>query len=540
MRGAERPELLPDCDVPAQRRQPDELIATCLVRLADGTLDDNWRTASMQACMIRGGPALAAASFVVQTPGPWFEDVQRILRLSGAQVERPSYSPAEYTVGLSYVAGTKGLPAGLRHRAADALVHRANDAGYAEARHLLPKNGWSWLADAVRDGWAVWTANLFAQDETAALTTRMRVGRALAEHKHPAGYVPTALERLVAHQGAASEDRLALAVAVGQRSPNDAIGLLCCVASDPIVQAGHRMQAIELLDETDPLKAQEMRALQTRLPSARAARDLQRDAVAHAEHEAAARRDREAPAPTMERLGSKIAELLDNLRDRGSADWLADHLDDHIAEGDWDQVAQDIADICGLVRDEEVDSSLLLLEVLTQIKHGDEPSQTLRGSGVEGEGHLGFPRLTRQELDEYARAEAERSWGIWRGLVEEYGWDDDQFSELERKTDEVNQDVGESLCRKAGDHLRALQQHLVWDLWPALVSAAEQRDYSAAHDHLAAARLLGDEAEHAEALWRSATLGNYTFDPLTLSWPRDFWLVLEQWRRGTPGPDGQG
>ncbi|WP_173267477.1 hypothetical protein [Streptomyces pacificus] len=508
--------------------------------MADESLGDNWRTSALQACMVRGGAALAAASFIVQAPGPWHEDLQHILRLSGVGVDRPAYSSAEYTVGLCYVAGTKGLPAGLRHRAVDALVHRANDAGYAEARHLLPKNGWTWLADAVREGWALWTAQLFSQDESAPLTTRMRVGLALAEHEHPAGYVPTALERLAAHPGAASKDRLALAVAVGQRAPKDATGLLRCVASDSIVQAGHRMQAIELLDEIDPVKAEEMRALQTRLPSVRAARDQQRDAAARAKQREVARRDRETPAAVTGRLDSKVEELLNDLRCRGSADWLADHLDDHIAENDWNQVAQDIAEICGLVRDEEIESSIRLVEVLTQIRYGDEASSTSGSSDFETRGDLGFPRLTREELEEYARAEAERSWTLWRGLVEKHGWDDDRLYELDRQADEVDRHVADSICQKAGDHLRALQQYLVWELWPALVDAAERRDYGAAHNHLATARLLGDEAEHAEALWRSPTLGNYSFDPRTMSWPRDFWLVMEQWRRGTPDGNGQG
>jgi hypothetical protein len=367
----------------------------------------------------------------------------------------------------------------------------------------------------------------------------MRVGLALAEHEHPASYVPTALERLAAHPGAASKDRLALAVAVGQRAPKDATGLLCCVASDSIVQAGHRMQAIELLDEIDPVKAEEMRALQTRLPSARTSRDQQRDAAARAEQEAAARRERETPAAVKGRLDSKVEELLDDLRGRGSADWLADDLDNHIAESDWNQVAQDIADICGLVRDEEVESSLRLLEVLTQIRYGDEASPTSSTSDLETRGDLDFPRLTREELEDYARAKAERSWTFWRELVEKHGWDDDKLYELDRQADEVDRNVADSLCQKVGDHLRALQQFLVWELWPALVNAAERRDYGAARGHLATARLLGDEAEHAEVLWRSATLENYSFDPRAMSWPRDFWLVLEQWRRGAPVLDAR-
>ncbi|MFK0255994.1 hypothetical protein [Streptomyces sp. NPDC090445] len=535
MRGVERPELLPDCDVPARDRTPDDFILTCLVRLADDSLGDNWRASSLHACEIRGGAALAAASFVVKAPGPWYEDLQRILRLSGVDVDRPPYSYAEYTVGLCYVAGTKGLPAGLRHRAADALVHRANDAGYSEARNLLPRNGWNWLADAVREGWAVWTANLFANDENAPLSARMRVGLALAEYEHPAGFIPEAVERLAAHSDAASADRLELAMAVAQRAPEDAASLLCSVASDPVVQAGHRMRAIQKLDGIAPEEAERMRALQTRLPSVRAARDQQREAAERARHEAAAKRARETPEAVVERLDSKIEEILDDLRGRGSADWLADGLDNHIAESDGEGVAQDVTAICSLVFDEDVESALRLLEELTQIRYGNDTKSTPNSADPDAPCDPGFPRLTREELEECARAKAERSWSFWKGLVEKHGWDNDRFDELDRQLTEVNQDGGETIHQKAGDHLRELQQHLVWELWPALVAAAVERDYGAAREYLATARSLSGEVRRAEELWRETSAENYFFDPLTMSWPREFWLVLEEWRRGTTG-----
>ncbi|MEV7187819.1 hypothetical protein [Kitasatospora sp. NPDC093102] len=530
MGNVERPEFLPGCDMPACDRKADDATLTCLVRLADDSLDDHWRTSSLQACELRGGAALAAASFIVQAPGPWHENVQRILRLSKVSIDRPSYSASEYTAGLCYVAGAKDLPAGLRHRAADDLVHRANDLGYQEACYLLPRNSWDWLADAVRDGWALWTANLFAEDEAAPLTTRMRVGLALAEHKQPAGYVPEAVERLVAHQGASSAARLGLVEAVAQRAPKDAVSLLCLLASDPIVQAGHRMHAIGLLDKIDPPKAEEMRALQTRLPSTQVARKQRRDAVERAQREAAAKYERETPEAVLRRLDAEIEELLDDLRHRGSADSLADQLDNHIAEDSWEGVAQDVADMCSVIRDENVESSLRLLEVLTRIRYGDGPGSFTEAPDSEELGAQQFPRLTREELDEYARTEAERAWALWRSLVEKHGWDSDQLGELDRQEEEVNQNMRDGVELRAGDHLRQLHEHLVWELWPSFAGAVERRDYGVARALLAVAALLADEAEHALTLWRAASAENYAFDPLTMSWPREFWLVLEKWK----------
>lgn len=72
-------------------------------------------------------------------------------------------------------------------------------------------------------------------------------------------------------------------------------------------------------------------------------------------------------------------------------------------------------------------------------------------------------------------------------------------------------------------------------IWPAFTNAVEERDYVAARHHLATARLLAEEAERAETLWRHAAEKGYSFDPLSISWPREFWLVLEEWKHGAAG-----
>ncbi|WP_158801195.1 hypothetical protein [Streptomyces sp. NRRL S-37] len=532
----ERPELLPDCDVPARHRGPDDFVETCLVRLTDETLADSWRTNSLTACEVRGGAAHAAAGFVVQAPGPWHQDLQRILRASGANVDLPRYTPGEYTLGLCYVAGTKKLPRGLRHRAADRLVSRfRDDAGYAEARHLLPKNEWDWLTDAVREGWAVWTAQLFADDETAPLKTRMRVGRALAEYEHPTGYVPEVVTKLVAHPGAASADRLAVAIAVAHRDPKAGAGPLCSIASDPLVQVRHRAQAIKMLEQIDLTRAQEMRALQTRLPSSRKAREQQREAVECAKREEAARRERETPEAVAGRLDAKIEEILNSLRIRDADDGLGGRFDDHLAEADSQGVAQDIAEIFDAVCDEDIDASIRLLATLTRIRYGDEVEAALGEFVSDYPDADVVPRLTQEGLETYAKERAERLWIIWREVVEENGWDDDQIGEVERKDEEITWEVRDLILRKAGDHLRALEHNLTWETWPALLDAAAERKFAAALGHLATARLLAEEAESAEILWKDAMTRSYYFDPLSMSWPRDFWLVLEEWRHGATG-----
>lgn len=528
-----RPDLLPGCEVVARDRKPDKLTLQCLVHFADEALEDSRRIGSVTACIVRGGADLAAMTFMLSAPGPWRDGMQRIVRAAGADLDRPNFTRSDHILGLCYVAGASGLLPGLRYRAVDALVSSFPDGtGYAEARHLLSRNDGGWLRDAVREGWAAWTAQLFAADETAPLKTRVRVGLALAEHEAPAGYLPEALVGLVPHPKAASGDRLAVAAAVTRRDPGAGVELLCSVASAPVVQVRHRMEAIRLLEELEPVRAEEMRTRQTRLPSKREALDLRRESIDHTEREEAARHEWESPEAVVERLDAKIEELLGEL-------WIDDdlggRLDDHIAEGDWEGVAQDVVDIVGGVRGERIDSSLRLLEVLTRIKHGDE-SRTTPDDAVSGDPRVDvFPRLTPEGLDAYVREQAERSWSTWRQMIEKHGWDDDRIGEVERQVDEAAQHVGGMVVQETGDHLRTLEKCLTRQIWPAFTNAMEERDYVAARHHLATARLLAEEAERAETLWRRAAEKSYSFDPLSISWPREFWLVLEEWKHGAAG-----
>jgi hypothetical protein len=459
--------------------------------------------------------------------------MRRIAGASGFDFDRPTFARGDHILGLCYVAGANGLLPDLRYRAVDALVDCFRDGtGYAEARHLLPRKGWEWLADAVRGGWAVWTAHAFTADETAPLKTRTRVGLALAEHEAPAGYLPDGLVKLVSHPKVASGDRFAIAAAVTRRDPSAGVELLCSVASDPVVQTRHRMQAIRLLEEFEPVKAEEMRAHQTRLPSRCGALDSRREAVDLATREEAARHERESPEAVVGRLDAEIEELLGELR---IDDDLGGRLDDHIAEANRDEVAQDVADIVDGVGGEGIDSSLRILEVLTRIKHGDEGRTTSDAPVSGGLGSDVVPRLTPEGLEAYAREQAEWSWSTWRQVIEKHAWDDDRIREVERQVHETARHVSGMVVQKTGGHLRTLEKCLTQEIWPAFTDAVEERDYAAARRHLATARLLAEEAERAETLWWHATETSYSFDPLSMSWPREFWLALEEWKHGGAG-----
>ncbi|MGW0663190.1 hypothetical protein [Streptodolium elevatio] len=526
----ETPELLPDSAVLARHKRPDDGLLKWLAHIADTGVDEPARVAALRACAVRGGTAAAAASFIVQTVSPWRESLQRIADAAGFDTHRPRFTAEEYTVGLRYVAGAKGLPMEFRHRAVDELVHRDADAGYAEARSLLPKNEWQWLADAVRDGWGRLVALEFLDDSTAPMALRVRVGLAFVEHADATGYVLDLLTRLVMSPDAASADRLAIAMAVVERNPTAGIKMLSVVAADPLVQSKHRMQAIEHLDTADPDKSLELRALQTRLPSARVARERQRDATAQAKQEAERREHQSSANEVMRRLDGEIAEILEDLRGRGSADWLADNLDDHIAEDDGAAVSEDISDMCALADDDEIRLSLHTLKVLHRIRYGDEAAAEAH-STPEVDLRGGIPRLTHEDVVGHARQQAESAWRSWQRLVEKHGWNHDRVGEVAAHVEAIGSDVADSVAARTGNHLRELRDFLVDETWPALVEAAEARDHPTVHGLLAEVRAIGDELITADKLWRTGGTTDFDFDPLSLSWPHEFWVVLDEWRR---------
>lgn len=407
----------------------------------------------------------------------------------------------------------------------------ALDVGCAEARHLLPRSDWQWLADAVRDGWARPTALSFMDDTTAPIALRLRVARAFAEHEEQsAGHVPDCLTRLVNNQDAASADRLAVAMAVAQRAPEAGVELLSLLAADPLVPRKHRMQAIELLDTAGSGKALELRALQTRLPSSRS-REQYRPAAEQATQQAGEQGHQRSAKAVTRRLGTEIEAIVEDLRERGSTEDLADELDDHIAEHDWAGVSSDVADICDLVLDKQVELSLQILKVLHRIRGGGAASSTSLDADLNQPVKEDFPRLTREDLVAYARREVELSWCRWRTVVEKRDWDNDRLREVDDQAEQAARDVAESVEEKTGDHLCAVCHHLVFDSWPALVDAAEEGDHAAVKSLLATTRALARELVSADRLWRASIAEEVAFDPLTLSWPHDFWVTLDEWRR---------
>ncbi|MCG5220595.1 hypothetical protein [Streptosporangium sp. KLBMP 9127] len=265
--------LLPGCDAPAKRRVPDESIASSLVRMADESLPNAVRLIAIQVCWMRGGAAASAAEWLITKPSSFSKELARVTSGTGwvGQATR-----SEYLVGICYVMATKGLPVELRHRAAAELVQQCFEAGYAEARRLLPKNGWSWLIDVQKEDWAGLISMEFIGDPTAPLKTRAAVAAAFIQHA-PGTVTPSGIGELIRSAKVASADRLRLAVAVAERVPEQGKSFLAELVDDRAAQPLHRVQAAEELLSVDTVagnSALQALAINRQLPPA--ARELAR------------------------------------------------------------------------------------------------------------------------------------------------------------------------------------------------------------------------------------------------------------------------
>ncbi|MFF4777903.1 hypothetical protein ACFY05_34270 [Microtetraspora fusca] len=253
--------LLPGCTVPAKGRVPDGLVAECLTKLVDETLDDWIRAIQIEAAVIRSGAAESAVAWLITTPSSYLEGLTRVAASCRARPNAARLSRSDHVVGTCYVLGTKGIPDELRRRAAVRLISLCHEAGYAEARRLLPRNGWSWLIDALRDGF--WAGNLaleFIGDAAAPLKTRIAVAVEYVESA-PTMVFPIAVDELIRSAKAPSSERLRLATALAIRIPSEGLGFLQELASDQTLQPLHRVQAAEQLFRVDLESGREVLAM---------------------------------------------------------------------------------------------------------------------------------------------------------------------------------------------------------------------------------------------------------------------------------------
>jgi hypothetical protein len=247
---------LPDCTTPAGARIPPGWLAQALATIADLTAPPSKRATSIDACGINGRAAASAGAWLIQTMqnlnnGDVVPQGVRLLPTTGTGTR------SDNIVALCYVAGLKTVPAELRRRAAVDLVAFCHDAGYAEARRLLPKNDWNWLTHALRHGtWARLLALYFIDDHSAPTKTRRSVAIAFAETADTMAF-PPGMDDLVLSSAdkASSADRLVLAKAVANRNPQLGARYLSALADDPTIQTEHRRDALANKEQGNGLKS---------------------------------------------------------------------------------------------------------------------------------------------------------------------------------------------------------------------------------------------------------------------------------------------
>ncbi|GLY80585.1 hypothetical protein [Actinoallomurus iriomotensis] len=250
----EADDLLPGCAVPAMRRVPDRALADTYAQLFDSKRSDVVRAAAFDAFAVRSGATALAGSWLLETPSSHQDDLRKIASLSigNARYDTSPTTRSDHILAMCYVTAAKAVPAELSRRAAAELVSLCLDAGYQEARRLLPKGDWSWLAVAVREEtWAFHLALEFLSDLTTPLSTRMKVAIEFVTHA-PSPVVPPSVDELVRSPKASSTDRLSLATAWAKRDPKAGQLHLDALARDHTLQQLHRVQAAEHLLRLNP------------------------------------------------------------------------------------------------------------------------------------------------------------------------------------------------------------------------------------------------------------------------------------------------
>ena len=257
-------QYLPDCDTPQSQRQPDHIAAEWFLKIADEAIGHAWRENCLIACVTRGGPELWAAELLVEfgtVEGD--EELQRIANAYGIPAVRPTGTRSELITATCYLIGLSGLPITYRRRAAAKLSGWCHEAGYREARRLLPKNGWSWIAQA-RSRRESWVSNIswwLLHDTAASPKDRLAVALAMTDPQEERRFVLEVFTQLIADPKAPSKMRLQLAERCVDIDPAAAAGLLQSLAADDTARRTDRKAAIDVLLPIDPQAAVSAQAL---------------------------------------------------------------------------------------------------------------------------------------------------------------------------------------------------------------------------------------------------------------------------------------
>ncbi|MGH3898624.1 MAG: hypothetical protein ACRDTA_10290 [Pseudonocardiaceae bacterium] len=197
---------LPDCIVPDQGRVPAAWLAESLATIADLHEPDFKRAIAIEACGINSGAARSAAMWLIETLSALHPGSDLIPQGVRFLPDISTATRSDRIVGICYLVGIRGISADLRHRAAAQLVAFCHDAGYAEVHRLLPRNRWTWLAEALRQGsWAGDIACYFIDDRSAPTKTRISVATVLVETTTAAVF-PPGIGDLIESPKAASAD----------------------------------------------------------------------------------------------------------------------------------------------------------------------------------------------------------------------------------------------------------------------------------------------------------------------------------------------
>lgn len=170
---------LPDCTQPARERVPDEDVADALTTIARLDNPAFQRRMAIYICAMQGGGAATAATWLLDTLSTLHPRRDVIPHDTGVPA-LDNATRSDYIVGTCYLVSLDSLSTKIRCRAADRLVAFCQEAGYLEARRLMPAEDFSWLPSTLRtENWGWLLASYVLNDESISNSTRESIEEAV-------------------------------------------------------------------------------------------------------------------------------------------------------------------------------------------------------------------------------------------------------------------------------------------------------------------------------------------------------------------------
>lgn len=239
-------------------------------------------------------------------------------------------------------------------------------------------------------------------------------------------------------------------------------------------------------------------------------------------------REAEEAQKIADRLSDVCEELLDEIRQISSTvSELGFELDGYVADCDYSAVQRAAYEIRGVTDGDSLLAILRQVLLLQSLRDGatlPDPAaiESLPELPAEETAH---PTLTLEEL----RRDSERELKEREESARQIWCDEDDEADLDDALHEARTDAIRDRATRAGRHLIELCEYIAEDLWPRLVTSAENGNIEEALKTLAGMDAAGKEAEPAYKVYEVALSEQYENSPSSLGAVGEDLMLFESW-----------